>query len=429
MTFDGTDWPLVRVYAAFGVPFGTGGTAIRLGVGPGLGTGTLGPGIGWVDISEDVQVIRRDFGRDNDLDPARVGTCSLTVENWSGDYDPENLSGPYVSGGVSLVRVGTPIQVTVEYPVGTVYPRFYGEVADIAPDDGYNPTVTFTCADGLEKLGRGRISEVSTPVFDGDTTGNRIGHLADQVAWPSSLRSLDTGAATLGATVYGASALELMRQVEQTEVGFLFVDEGGDLVFYDRHHTTTATRSTVVQATFTDTGGASDIEMTGLERAQSRERMVNDWHILRDASGDGDTPVEQVATDATAAADFGTLSGGQGLGPLLRTDEESLAMAQGLLPRYVDPLTRIRSVTVDAITQARWTQLLPLTLLDRISVSRDYGPVTVTGELLIQAMSEEIRNDDTSAGWTFTFSTSNPLPASDLFIIGTSQVGVDSLGW
>jgi hypothetical protein len=439
-TFDGITWPLIRVYAAFGASFTPAADTLRLGVGPGLGTGKLGGGIGWVDITADVQTIRRDLGRDSDVDAARVGNCVLTIDNRSGDYDPSNLAGPFTSGGVSLVEVGTPVQVLAEFPLGTVFPRFYGEIADIAPDDGYDPQVTFTCADGLEKLGRARLAETPfTPSFDGDQSGERIGHLADAAAWPSSLRAIDTGYATLGPTTLGASALELMRKVEATEVGLLFVDGAGRLVFYDRHRTETATRSTTVQAAFTDTGGATDVEMTGLQRAKSRERVVNDWHITREAGYieidiDGnptgtDNPTEQVATDEPSRDAFGLLSGGQGLGPLLRFDEEALAMAQGLLPRYPTPQVRIREVAVDAITQGRWAQLLPLTLLDRIAVSRDYGPVTVSGELLVQAMAEEIRNDEANAGWSFTFSTTNPIPAAELWVLGTAQLGVDGLGW
>jgi hypothetical protein len=594
--FDGITWPLIHVYAAFGASFTPAADALRLGVGPGLGTGKLGGGIGWVDITNDVQVIRRDVGRDSPVDQARIGTCTLVVDNRSGDYDPDNLAGPYVAAealvsgtfesaigtwanesnaaapvrstaqaqtgtasmlmeslaagsmtvrhapapaatngvavtpstiywvvaslraatagrlcqvgvnwydsagtflatdfgatatdtttgwttppvlkvtspanaalaiaivrvqstaaaaeqhyvddvtfgpAISLVEVGTPVQVLAEFPIGTVYPRFYGELADIAPNDGYDPTVTFILTDGLEKLGRARLAATPfTPQFDGDTSGERIGHLADAAGWPSSLRALDTGYATLGPTTMGASALELMRKVEATEVGLLFADGAGTVVFYDRHRTTTASRSTTVQASLTDTGGPGEVEMTGLQRARSRERVVNDWHITResgyiepDSSGDPtdtDNPVEQVATDQASVDAFGLLSGGQGLGPLLRTDEEALAMAQGLLPTYPTPQTRIREVAVDAITQGRWAQLLPLGLLDRISVARDYGPVTVAAELLIQAMAEEIRNDETNAGWTFTFSTANPTPAPSLFVLGSSQLGVDGLGW
>src|SRR6266700_2253828 len=104
-------------------------------------------------------------------------------------------------------------------------------------------------------------------------------HVADQAAWPTSLRALDTGYTTLGPTILGDFALNLMRKVEQTEFGLLFCDGSNTLTFYDRHRSATATRSVNVQAAFTDTQGASEIEMASLDVAKNRDRLINDVHI------------------------------------------------------------------------------------------------------------------------------------------------------
>src|SRR6266700_669896 len=79
------------------------------------------------------------------------------------------------------IDVGAQVKVRAEWPIGTVYDRFTGTIADVAPDLGYDPTVTFTCADGLETLGRAQLP-VTVAQFDGDTTGARLGHVADQAA-------------------------------------------------------------------------------------------------------------------------------------------------------------------------------------------------------------------------------------------------------
>jgi hypothetical protein len=328
-------------------------------------------------------------------------------------------------GDIGSLDIGAPIWVRAEYG-GAVYDRFYGELADIELDLGYRPTARFTCADGLEKLGRVRIAE-TVPQFDGDKTGTRIGHLADEADWPTSLRSIDPGYTALGPTTLGDNALPLMRKVEQTELGLLFVDASGRLVFYDRYRTTIATRSTTVQASFSDAGGASDIEMTSLSMSKSRERIFNDVHVLRDAFGEGDEPVEQVATDPQSVAAYGTLSL-SGIGELVRSDADAAAMAQGVLARFKYAQIRIRDVQIEAIAQNKWATILPLTLLDRISVTRDYGPNTVTSELLIQGVAEEIEAQPIPR-WDFTFSTANPTLTSTLFLLGTGQLGVTPMGW
>jgi hypothetical protein len=330
----------------------------------------------------------------------------------------------------TAIDMGVPVQVNAEWPAGVTYERFTGAIADINLDAGYSPTVTFTCADGLETLARAQLP-VEQPEFDGDRTGQRIGHLADRAGWPATARALDTGYTTLGSTTLGGFALELMRKVETTEFGLLFVDAAGTLTFYDRHRPTTANRSALVQATFTDTQGATDVEMMGLAASRSRELQYNDAHITRDpnpAIGD-DAPAEQVATDTTSVARYGTLSLPTQLGSLHRDDNECLAMAQYLVGRYSLPMVRIRSVQVEAITQGLWSILLPLGLLDRIATSRDYGPSTVTTQLLVQAMREEIRNDDQNAAWDFTFTTSTPEPTVTLFVLDSSQLDLGRLGW
>jgi hypothetical protein len=326
----------------------------------------------------------------------------------------------------SGVEVGIPVRVRAQFN-NVLYDRFYGELVDVELDIGNEPTATLTCADGLEKLGRAQLP-VTSPSFDGDKTGARIGHIADAAAWPTSLRALDTGYATLGTTTFGANALPLIQQVEKTEFGLVFVDGAGKLTFYDRHQTTTAARSTTVQAELTDDNTvANGVDMVTLGVAKSRERAFNDVHITRDATTEDDQPVEQVATDSTSVGAYGLLSLTGGFGELLRNDFEALQMAQGLLLLYTRPRLRVRDVQVEAISLNLWAVLLPLTLLDRIKVRRNYGPNTITMELLVQGVTEEITSSPPR--WDFTFATSNTQITTTLFVLGTSQIGVGRLGW
>jgi len=245
--------------------------------------------------------------------------------------------------------------------------------------------------------------------------------LADVASWPTSKRILDTGQTRLGPTTFGAAALELMRKVEMTEFGLLFVDANGNLIFYDRHQTTSAARSTTVQIDL------EDVELTALEAERSRDLAWNQVSITRGAVGEGDEPLEQVANDLTSQSRFGLLEFPGQVGELLPQDEDALAMAQGLLLRGRVPKLRIGEIRIEAITLDLWPSLLPLTLLDRIRVSRDYGPNTITEELLIQGLREEVSLNPPK--WSFILTTSNPHAAPSLFVLGTSQVGSGRLGW
>lgn len=431
--FDGVTLPKLAILASFGGNLDPGADYLHLGTGPGLGTGKLG-GVAAVDVTADVVSVTITRGRDGDLDPATPGVAVVVLDGRSGDYDPTNPSNPF---GLTVANLpGTPLYVRCEWPLGTIYERFSGEIADFELDAGNDPTVTFTAADGLEKLGRAHVPAGSS-AYDGDTTGARIGHLADLAGWPTSLRALDAGYTTLGPLVAGEHALPLMAKTEKTEYGLLWVDGAGYLVFYDRHRATVATRSTVVQAAFTDTGGASDVEMTALAVAVSREGVFTEAHVLRDpglmaADAFGvvegtDDPVEQAYADPTAPAALAGLSFPDQVGQLLRTDFEALAMCQYLVARYETPAVRIREVTVDATTQDRYEVLLPLRLLDLVSASRDYGPNTVTAQLHVQGMVETITDQPL---WSFVFKTSVPPPTPSLFVLGTSALGgSDALGW
>jgi hypothetical protein len=319
----------------------------------------------------------------------------------------------------SGIEIGMPIRWTAEYD-GVPYGRFQGTVTNISMDLGKDPTVTFESSDALEVFGRTRLARTGN-MFDGDTTGVRIGHIADQALFPSSLRVLDTGYTTLGPTQFGEAALELMKKTEMTEFGLLFVNGDGFLVFYDRHRTTTATRSTTVQVDL------EQVELTVLEAERGRDGMATQAIIMREATNDEDVPVEQVANDGVSQTRYGVLEFSGQVGALLKQDEDALLMAQGLVHRFRQPKLRISEVRVSAITLDLWATLLALTLLDRIRASRNYGPNTITAELLIQGIVEEV--DINPPRWDFTFSTSAPHVAPSLFILGTSQLGSGKLGW
>jgi hypothetical protein len=439
--FDAVTWARVTVLAGLGGGLDPGSAVLHLGVGPGLGTARLG-GATWVDLGgtngTNVRSITPGViqGQDGPVDSPNPATLSIVLNNKGGEYDPDNSSSPYFG-----MDVGTPIKVRAEMPVGTFWTRFTGEITDIDLDAGFDPIVTIQVADPLEKLGRTQLREVSPPIGDGERSSTRVSRILDAAGYPSTLRSIETGYTTVAPTVYGESALELLRKVALTEFGTLFCDGDGNVVFWNRHHQATASRSVNVQAVISDTDTAGQGNMLELALTWSRDRTWNDVHVLRDpipAQEVGfedqeqyaDESVEQVATDPNPDPAWGTLSMPGTVGQLLVSDEQSLGLAGYLLARFNVSQPRVRRVQVNLLRKNLWSTFLPLRIGDRIQVVRNYGPRTITEELLVQGKSEAIVSDPPD--WTLSLELAAAPAAPSLFVLGTAQIGSSStgkLGW
>jgi hypothetical protein len=420
LDFDGVTGPLLSVQLGFGAastePLPG---SLVLGLGPGLGTGFLGVTT-WTDVTRDILSVTITRGRQGELEQTPPGTCSLVLDNRAGTYDPTNPTSPYYG----LLEVGVPVRVRATWGE-VVYERFYGYLDDVVMDLSLDPTVTLPCVDALERLGRASLA-VIPPSYDGDFSGARIGRILDAAGHPTTLRALDTGRSQLVNTTLGDYALPLIEQVNQTELGMVFVDGAGRVVFYNRHRSSTAARSVTPQAQFTDDGTPADlkVEMASLEISRPRDLTFNEAHVT--AGFDG--AVEQVYADfASQQTALGQRVFPNTVGGLLRTDNDALGMCQWLVGLYKLPRQRISAVRVEAVAQGLWSVLLPLTLLDRVGVSRNYGPNTIAAELLIQGFTEEIIAAPTLA-WNWTFQTSNPANVTPL-ILGSTPLGTSHLAF
>lgn len=86
------------------------------------------PGSDWTDVTDDVRhtspaaasVVARS-GRESKEDGITPGTCSFVLENSSGDYNPENASGPYYGD----LKIGVPVRLV------TVWSETVGETTTV----------------------------------------------------------------------------------------------------------------------------------------------------------------------------------------------------------------------------------------------------------------------------------------------------------
>ena len=295
----------------------------------------------------------------------------------------------------SQVDAGQPVWVKAVWQ-GQVYSRFRGFIDDIDYDFGLSPTVTLLCSDGLTILGGAEL-DAGAAAYDGDRTGTRIGRILDTADWPTSLRALDAGYSLCQATGFGDTALALLEEVVGTELGIHFCDEAGAYTFYDRWHTWRSPRSQTPQALLSDSG--TDVDMASLRVTKGKSTTYNQARITRN---DG---TEQVADNLASQATYGTRTYPGSVGALLRADTDALNMGQWLVTRYGSSDLKATEVRVEAGAQGMWSVLLPLTIYDLLTATRDYGPNTVSVDVLIVGIGEEI---DDSGRWDLTFATAQP---------------------
>ena len=96
--------------------------------------------------------------------------------------------------------------------------------------------------------------KVDTAAYTSISPGTAIGYVLDNAGWPAADRDIDDATATVMSHwfAFGEFAMGKLREIEETEMGFLHENGNGQIVFEDRRRRLTATRSTVSQATFTD---------------------------------------------------------------------------------------------------------------------------------------------------------------------------------
>jgi hypothetical protein len=186
-----------------------------------------------------------------------------------------------------------------------------------------------------------------------ELTGERITRVLDLVDWPIDRRAIDDGIFEIVTGGFNesdhASALAHLQDVADSELGYVFINGAGDFVFHDGPHRSRETRSTVVQATYSDDGTGQ--AYYDLEQSFDKDRIVN--HVSVTAGYQGATG--QVAEDMDSQDEFGirTLS----KQTLLATDEEALALAEAILGAYAFPATRFERIVLrDVEGSTAWAE-------------------------------------------------------------------------
>ena len=304
----------------------------------------------------DVRSISIRRGRTREDQANQPGTMTVTLDNRSGSYDPDNSGSTYYWNLYSILMAGMNVRLSATYG-GTTYVIYRGQVEMIDVDNSLDPTVTFRCVDYLAFFGRNQYPTLAIPAFSGDTTSTRIGRILDAIGFVGNGRSL-TGSRTMQATTYGNSMLGLMEEAANCEFGRFHVDRQGVVVEIPYENLFTTTN----RFTLSDARTAGTIEYDTIVTAPGAKYLTNSV-TLSVATG---TPT---ATNTVSIVRYGTYSKSYSY-PLLDS-AVAATMAQTMADRYALPKTRVEHIEFDALgLSSLWANVLQTDLGDRCSVVR-----------------------------------------------------------
>lgn len=263
-------------------------------------TSTWGPDVTWTDISAYMRSVStsRRFARE--LGVWESGTATIVLDNRDGRFDQNNLSGPYVTAGVTGIRPWRPIRIRATYD-GVTYGIYRGYARNWKQSTTLNRVgkgdaiTTVPCVDELASLTRYTASTIS-PAGAGESSGARI-HRILNAAGHTGERAIDVGRQTMQATALGAGAVALLKLTAESEGGAYYVDRDGVFVFADQYALVERTRSNTSQATWSDDGVG--LRYVDLPTEDTGDQIIN----IAEFSRVGGSP--QTATDATSRALYG----------------------------------------------------------------------------------------------------------------------------
>lgn len=278
-----------------------------------------------------------------------ASTCRVVLDNTDRRYDPANVAGPYVASGETLLQPMTPIRVLGLAPVETdglfvdaggdggtfdvEYPLFrgYADRWHVTYGTAAKTSVcTLTATDGTKVLANYNGPEQSSQ-GGGEASGARVARILDNASWPSALRDIETGDATLQATTLARPAWEELLLVADSERGDVFFNGSGELVFLEQTHRGDDTRSTEPQATWGD--GLGELKFANPAVSVDDTLIVNQV-VLSNVGGSA-----QTAQDTTSQSRYLVRSLNR-TDFLLETDGAALSYANNLLAQLKDPQLR-----------------------------------------------------------------------------------------
>jgi len=390
--------------ATFGYPFTIGDA--KYGV---LGTGTLASSTTpepTVDLTPDVRQIRITRGRNIMRDTYEAGTCTVRVLDPLSYFNPQNTSSPYF-GLLSPLR-----KLRVSATVGGVgYFLFSGYTTEYLytyPQNQETGYVDIICSDAFRLMQQATVTTVASATA-GQDTGTRIGKILDQVSFPTSMRTIDTGNTTCIADPSTArTSLDAVKNAEFSEQGAFFFNQEGTAIFLNRTNVIKKYGDTPIE--FDQTTG---IPYTNLVFAFDDKLIINSAGMTRVGG------TQQVSENATSIAKyFPHQSNQENL--VAQTDTDTLNIAKIYVATRQETTIRIDQMSVDLLDpDVPTATMLDLDYFSNLKITN----VQPDGSTIVKTLQAQgFAWNITPNAMQVTVTTLEPIVEG--FIIGSSVSGI-----
>ena len=364
-----------------------------------------------VDVSNQVNRIETNRGRTALSDQFQTGALTLRITDQNGDFNPQNVSGPYYN----LLTPMKKVQITATFNSVT-YPIFSGFITSYVttyPGESAED-VAITTIQAVDAFRLAQVAQIST-VTDataGQLSGTRINKILDEIDWPTSQRDIDAGLTTMQADPgTNRTALQALTTVATSEYGALYVDANNSFIFQDRSVTVGSIGGT--PTVFADNG-------TGIDYFDA-SWILNDVLIFNKATITRSGGTAQVALNQ-ASIDKYFLHSYFLDNLLMQSDSVALDYAQAYVASRAETSIRCDAITLDLYTPNYDTGIvaaLDLDFFDPITIITTQ-PGGSTLEKTLQVFS--VRMNISPNSWKVTLGTLEPV--IDGFIIGNVDYGV-----
>lgn len=304
------------------------------------------------DVTEYVKNIQITRGKNRDIDSYSAGESVVTMNNYNRYFDPTYTASPFYGNIIPRREVKITTNGVQQY---------FGTIDDwnLLYNIQGESTVSFVTSDGFFRLNNQTVTAGTATV---QSSGARVNAILNDpgVAWPSTLRAIDTGVTTIGANVQtnDQNALQYLKLIEKTEFGAFFIAKDGKATFKSR----AVVQPITVPVLLTDdnTGiGYSDIRIV-----YGSEQLANEIVVSSTVTAGTVTAVDLASQGVYGVLNL-TISD-----LLMNSNAQVEELAVFLANKYAQPEYRFEAVEViiDDLSLADQNKILALELNDIIKV-------------------------------------------------------------
>jgi len=393
--------------ATFGYPFTIGDA--KYGV---LGTGTLAATTTpepTVDLTPDVYSISIRRGRNIMRDTYEAGTATVRILDPESNFNPQSVTSPYFGFLTPLRKLRISATLGgVGYFLFSGYTTDYKYTYPQGQETGY---VDIVCSDAFRLMQQAGITTVASATA-GQDTGTRIGKILDQVSWPNSMRTIDTGnTLTLADPATSRTTLDALKNAEFSEQGAFFINSQGTAVFINRTNVIKKYGNTPIE--FNQTTG---IPYTNLVYVFDDKLVIN----LAGMTRVGGT--QQVSENAASIAKYFSHQLNES-NLIAQTDADTLNIAKIYVATRAETTIRIDAMTVDLLDPAVPTAtMLGLDYFSNLKITN----VQPDGSTIVKTLQAQgLDWNITPNSMKVTVTTLEPLVEG--FIVGSAVSGIIGL--